>query len=101
MIFHGEIERYVQFVTMFRTTFDKVIADPSSLYKLLTKHVAGPTKKAIVLCVYSENGTNRYEEAMMILRNCYGSQNSVINVHKKILMGGKEVTDTIADFESL
>ena len=87
MVFHGEIERYVQFVTMFRTTFDEVIADSSSPYNLLTKHVAGPAKEAIVPCVYSENGVNRYEEAMTILRNHYGSQNSIINAHKKILMG--------------
>ena len=38
---------------------------------------------------------------MEILRKRYGSQNSIINVHRKILMGGMEVTDTIADFESL
>ena len=87
MIFHGEVERYVQFVTMFRTTFDKVIADSSSLYNLLTKHVAGSAKEAIVPCVYSENGTNRYEEAMTIVRTRYGSQNSVINAHKNILRG--------------
>ena len=86
---------------MFRTTFDKVIVDSSSLYNLLTKHVAGPAKEAIVPCVYSKNGVNRYEEAIMILRNHYGSQNSVINMHKKILLGSKEITNTIADFESL
>ena len=87
MVFHGEIERYVQFVTMFRTTFDEVIADSGSLYNLITKHVAGLAKEVIVPCVYSENGVNRYEKAMTILWNRYGSQNSVINAHKKILMG--------------
>ena len=87
MIFHGEVERYVQFITMFRTTFDEVIVDPNSLYNLLTKHVAGPAKEAIVLCIYSDSGVNRYEEAMSILRNRYESQNSVINAHKKILIG--------------
>ena len=87
MVFRSEVKRYMQFVTMFRMTFDKVIADPGSLVNLLTKHVAGPAKEAIMPCVYSENGVNRYEEAMTILRERYGSQNSVINAHKKILLG--------------
>ena len=87
MIFHGEIEHYMQFVTMFRSTFDEVIADSSLLYNLFTKHVRGLAKEAIVPCVYSAKEVNRYEEAMEILRNRYGSQNSVINAHKKILMG--------------
>ena len=68
MVFRGEVERYVHFVTMFRTTFDKVIADPGSLFNLLIKHVAGPAKDAIMPCVYCESGANRYEEAMSILR---------------------------------
>ena len=71
------------------------------MYNLLTKHVTGPAKEATVPCVYSGNEVNRYEEAMTILRNRYGSQNGVINAHKKILMGGKLIMDTIADFEGL
>ena len=101
MEFNGNVEKYVKFVTMFRTTFDNVINDPSSLYNLLTKHVAEPAKAAIVPCVYSGDGVNRYEEAMAILRNRYGSQNGIINTHKKNLMGGKVIADTIADFEGL
>ena len=89
MVFNREVEKYIQFLTMFRTTFDNVINDPSSLYNLLTKHVAGPAKAAIVPCIYSGDGVNRYEEAMTILRNRYGSQNGVINAHKKILMAEK------------
>ena len=38
---------------------------------------------------------------MRILKERYGSQNGIINAHKKILMGGKVVADTIADFEGL
>ena len=83
MTFNGEVEKYVQFITMFRTTFDNVIKDPSSLYNLLTCHVLGPAKQAIVPCVYSGADVNRYEEAMSILRERYGSQNSFINAHKK------------------
>ena len=51
--------------------------------------------------VYNANGVNRYKEAMTILRNRYGSQNGIINARKTILMGGKLITDTIADFEGL
>ena len=60
MVFNGEVEKYVQFVTMLRPTFDNVINDPSCLYNLLNKHVTGPTKKAIVPCVYSGDGVNRF-----------------------------------------
>ena len=59
MVFRGEVERYVHFVTMFQTTFDKVIADSGSLFNLLIKHVAGPAKDAIMPCVYCENGENQ------------------------------------------
>ena len=44
---------------------------------------------------------DRYEEAMGILKERYGSQNCVINTHKKVLMNGKLITDAIADFEVL
>ena len=53
MTFNRDLDKYVQFVTMFRTTFDNVIKDPSALYNLLTHHVTGPAKQAIVLCVIS------------------------------------------------
>ena len=95
MTFNDEVERYVQFITMLRTTLDNVIKDSSLLYNLLTRLVTGPAKQAIVPCVYSGSGINRYEEAMETLKECYGSQNGVINIHKKILMGGKAVADTI------
>ena len=38
---------------------------------------------------------------MSILKARYGSQNCVINAHKKILMNGKLITDTIAHFVAL
>ena len=85
---------------MFRTTFDDVIKDSGSLYNLLIRHATGPAEQAIEPCVYSGAGIDRYKEAMKIQKERYGSQNGVINAHKKILMGGKVVTDTIADFES-
>ena len=47
MTFNGDVEKYVQFITMFRTTFDNVIKDSSSLYNLLTCHMAGSAKQAI------------------------------------------------------
>ena len=56
----------------------------------------GPPKDVIMPCVYCENGENRYEMAMSILRERYGSKNSVINA-----LGGKEIANTIADFEQL
>ena len=59
MVFNGEVEKYVQFVTMFRTTFDSVINNSGSLFSLLTRHVAGPAKAAIVPCIYNGDGTNR------------------------------------------
>ena len=37
----------------------------------------------------------------MILKNRYGSQNGVINACKKMLMGGKGIADTTADFKGL
>ena len=83
MTFNGDLDKYVQFVTMFRTTFDNVIKDSSALYNLLTRHVTGPAKQAIVPCVYSTEGVNRYEAAMSILKVRYVSQNCVINAHKK------------------
>ena len=83
MVFNGEVEKYIQFVTMFQTTFDSVINDSGSLYNLLTKHAAGPAKAAIVPCIYCDDRTNHYEEAMTILKNRYGCQNGVIIAHKK------------------
>ena len=101
MTFNGDLDKYVQFVTMFRTTFDDVVKDSSALYNLLTRHVTGPAKQAIVPCVYSDAGVNRYEKAMKILKVRYGSQNCVIDTHKIILMNRKLITDTIAIFEVL
>ena len=53
MTVNGDVDKHVHFITMFRTTFDNVIKDSNSLYNLLTRHVTGPAKQAIVLCVYS------------------------------------------------
>ena len=60
MTFNGHVDKYIQFVTMFRTTFDNVIKDPNALYNLLTRHVTGPANQAIVPCVYSAEEVNRY-----------------------------------------
>ena len=58
-------------------------------------------KKAIETCIFSDPSINRYEEAMSILASRYGSKNEVIRVHKQDLMGGKQISDSIADFEIL
>ena len=39
MLFGGELHIYVQFVTMFRNTFDKTINDSVALYDILMRHV--------------------------------------------------------------
>ena len=43
MVFNGDLNKYVQFVTMFRNNFDKTIGDSSALFKLVgsTHHVSG------------------------------------------------------------
>ena len=74
MTSNGNLDKYVQFVTLFRTTFDNVVKDSSPLYNLLSCHVTGPAKQAIVPCVYSAPEIDRYDEAMGILKARYGSQ---------------------------
>ena len=66
MIFGGEQHKYVQFVTMFRNSFDETINDSVALYEILMRHVKGPAKAAIEPCIFSVS-INRYEEAMAIL----------------------------------
>ena len=66
--FNGDVDKYVQYITMFCITFDNVIKDSSSLYNLLTHHVTGPAKQTIVPSIYSAAKVNRYEEAMSILK---------------------------------
>ena len=44
MTFNGDLDRYVQFVTMFRTTFDGVVKNSSAICNLLSLHVTGPSK---------------------------------------------------------
>ena len=52
MTFNGDVDKYVQFITMFRTTFDNVIKDSSSLYNLLTHHVTEASKTSYcTLCL--------------------------------------------------
>ena len=68
MTFNGDVDNYVQFITMFQATPDNVIKDSSSLYNLLTRHVMGPAKQASVPCVYSVAEVNRYKEAMTIMK---------------------------------
>ena len=61
MKFGDELNKYVQFVTTFRNTFDKTIKDPSALYNLLERHVIGHAKKAIETCIFSDPDVNTYE----------------------------------------
>ena len=101
MKFGGELNKYVQFVTMFRNTFDDTIKDSSALYDLLVRHVVGQAKKAIETCIFRDPSINRYKEAMSILASRYGSKNEVICAHKQDLMCGKQISNSIADFEIL
>ena len=101
MIFQGELYKYVQFVTMFRGTFDKTIADPVSLFEILLRHTKGPAKAAIESCIFSPPEVNRYEEAMSILKSRYGQKQCVIKAHRERLLIGKVLVDSIADFEVL
>ena len=54
MLFGWELHKYVQFVTMFRNSFNKTINDPDTLYEILMRHVKGPAKKAIESCISSD-----------------------------------------------
>ena len=74
MLFGGELHKYVQFVTMFRNTFDKTLNDPVALYDILMRHVNGPVKNTIESCVFSDSSINRYAEAMQILEKRYGQK---------------------------
>ena len=47
MKFDGELSKYVQFVNMFRNTFDNNITHSAALYEILMRHVYGLTKKAL------------------------------------------------------
>ena len=51
MLFGGELSKYVQFITMFRNSFDKTINDPVALYEILMRRVKGPAKRAFVFLV--------------------------------------------------
>ena len=74
MFFAGELHHYVQFVTMFMYSFDKTINDSVALYEILLRHLKGPAKAAIEPCIFSAPSTNRYEEAMAILKERYGQK---------------------------
>ena len=101
MFFGGELHKYVQFVTMFRNSFDKTINDSVALYKILLRHDKGPAKAAIESCIFSVSSTDRYEEAMTILKETYDQKNGVIRSRHEELLNGKPITDSIADFEVL
>ena len=101
MYFGGKLHRHVQFVTMFRNSFDKTINDPVALFEILLRHVKGPAKAAIESCIFSASSINRYEEAMTILKERYGQKNGVIRSHRENLLSGKTISDSIADFEIL
>ena len=62
MQFGGELSKYVQFITMFRNSFDKTIKDPVALYEILMRHVKGPAKRAIESCILSHPSVNRYKQ---------------------------------------
>ena len=101
MYFSGELYDYVQFVTMFRGSFDKTINDSVALYEILIRHTTGSAKSAIEPCVYSTPGEGRYEAAMEILKTRYGPKSGVIRAHRERLLSGKKLSDTVADFEKL
>ena len=44
MLFWGELHKYIQFVTMFRNSFNKTIIDLVALYQILMRDVTGPAK---------------------------------------------------------
>ena len=74
MVFWGELHKYVQFITMFRNSFDNTINDPVALYEKLMRHVKGPAKSAIEPSILSTSSVNHYEEAMTILKMRYGQK---------------------------
>ena len=55
----------------------------------------GPAKAAIESCVFSSSDINRYEEAMLILKERYGQKNGVIRSHRENLLTGKTISDLI------
>ena len=44
---------------------------------------------------------NRYEEAIKISAQRYGQKNGVIRSHRQDLLNGKQIAESIADFEVL
>ena len=101
MFFDGELHKYVQFVTMFRNSFDNTINDSVALYEILLQHLKGPAKAAVEPCIFSAPSTNRYDEAMAILKVRYGQKSGAIRSHRDEILNGKSITDSIADFEVL
>ena len=91
----------MQFITMFRNSYDKTLNDLVALYEILLRHVKGPAKRAIEPCIFSASSVDRYEEAMTILKMRYGQKNGVIRSYPQELLNGKVITDSIADFEVL
>ena len=60
MMFSVELHKYVQFVTMFRNSFDNTINNPVALFEILLRHVKGPAKRAIESCIFGGPAVNRY-----------------------------------------
>ena len=54
MKFGGELNKYIQFITMFQNSFHNTIKDSVALYEILMRHVYGPAKKAIESCILSD-----------------------------------------------
>ena len=47
MQFGGKLSKYVQFITMFRNSFDKTIKDLVALYEILMRHIKGLQKELL------------------------------------------------------
>ena len=76
MIFNGDLDKYVQFVTMFRTMFDNVVKDSGALYNLLSRHVIGPIPDLLIsdLFTFFQNSKYflSYQQKCNVKNDCFG-----------------------------
>ena len=56
-------------------------------------------KFTIEPCIFLDPSSNCYEEAMRILLDRFGNEQIIISAHKAELMNGKNIGESIADFE--
>ena len=84
MKFNSDLNKYVQFVTMFSNNFDKTICDSSALYNLLERLVTGQAKEAIKPCIFSNPSRNSYEQAMKMLAKRYEGETGLFVLIKRI-----------------